>query len=140
MNSMRRRVESSNCPGSVPKIALAAGLGLALLPAPALAGTLSSAFLLSADAASVICHISNLGAAPAVITSSRIFDFAGNDITSSETCGTLSPGRTCLVLALLDGGDGARGIAEVAGSTKKVRAVCQVLDPRGLSLEASEMR
>ena len=138
MNSIRRRIASSGCRGAAARTALAAGL--ALLPAPALAGSLSSAFLLTADASSVVCNITNVDVKPAVITSSRIFDFGGNDITSSETCGTLSPGRSCLVLATLNGEDGGRGIAEVAGSTKKIRAVCQVLDPRGLSLEASEMR
>jgi hypothetical protein len=133
-----RAIRSARRHGVARKLALGIAVALAPLPTSAMAGTLASGILASNEALSMICHVTNLDLRPVVVTSARILNLAGLDITVGESCGTLAPGASCLIVSQTT--DSGRGAAEVAASTRKMRGACQLLDSRGVTLDAIEMR
>ena len=111
--------------------------GLASIAGRAHAGTLASSFI-NANLGVIVCRLTNTGTTPVVITSASLFSFDGSPIPAYDSCtGTLAPGNSCIVDSVMV--TGGRGVIEVQGSTRKLRAQC-VVENGNEDLATSEMR
>jgi hypothetical protein len=124
MKKTRRHRSARGRSAAAAAVALAATLAAA---ATAGAGVLASPFIDSASTGGVFCRISNVGKAPVELTAAKILSSQGADVTDTNGCETtLGPGDTCSIFA--QGPFGGRGVVEVAGSAKRLRGACQLVD------------
>lgn len=122
--------------------ATALGASLLLAAAPGAAATLGSAVLLSTDAQTLDCFLSNVGRSPVAITQVSIVN-GGNTILSlgADTCTpALSPGGNCVFSAALDARFRARGVVELRGSAKGLRGQCQLTSSTNRVVATNDLR
>ncbi len=108
-------------------VATAIAVGLLSAAGTASAGTIASAILLSTDANSLDCFLSNVGTKAVSITSVQINN-GGNTILalSTNTCDTLVPGQNCTFSAGLDTRFSARAVVVFRGKAQALRGQCQL--------------
>jgi len=116
--------------------------GLVLSAATSWASMLASAVLLSNEAHELDCFVSNVGTTPVVINQVSIQN-GGNTILSlsTNTCvTTLTAGANCVFSADLDSRFSARGTVKFSGSTKGLRAQCQLTSSSNQIIATTDLR
>ena len=127
--------------GTLRKITLTAlaALVLASSPATARAGMLASGYLSSGNAYRLSCRVTNFGSEPVTISSARVLLDTGLPFTDYQDCTQqlLEPGKSCTFT-----GPGAvmAGLVHVAGGTKHLRGVCELLGQGNNLIGATDLR